>query len=144
MFGWKISWNFTPLAFRQTERIHITGAHRASISKDLYSWRWYKKGLLFLFFWTSEIWPIYITLALWNWDHHISFNIFFQKNATPSLRDINMHVKEGQLVAVVGSVGSGTEFSISGWKILFLISTKKWLNRWTNSNIYYLELESLR
>ena len=55
--------------------------------------------------------------------------ILFQKNATPSLRDINMHVKEGQLVAVVGSVGSGMEFFISGWKIIFLISTTKWLNR---------------
>ena len=47
-----------------------------------------------------------------------------------------MHVKEGQLVAVVGSVGSGMEFFISGWKIIFLNSTTKWLNRWTNPNVW--------
>ena len=68
---------------------------------------------------------LYITLVFWNWDHHFLFYILFQKNATPSLRDINMHVKEGQLVAVVGSVGSGMEFFISGWKIIFLNSTTK-------------------
>ena len=30
-----------------------------------------------------------------------------------------MHVKEGQLVAVVGSVGSGMDFFIYGWKNLY-------------------------
>ena len=36
----------------------------ASISKDLYSGRWYTIGLLFLFFWTSEIWPI-VCISPW-------------------------------------------------------------------------------
>ena len=48
----------------------------------------------------------------------------FQKNATPSLRDINMHVKEGQLVAVVGSVGSGKSSLISA--LLGEMKTLRW------------------
>ena len=105
------------------KKIHITGIDlkRSVFWKVIYN----RSVISLLLNIRNMTYCMYITLVFWNWDHHFLFYILFQKNATPSLRDINMHVKEGQLVAVVGSVGSGMEFFISGWKIIFLNSTTK-------------------